>query len=68
MENNLRTNGIDVNQCICHCQAGYSHYHVYRHRDIQAVVEEARLRAIQVILEVDTPGHAHALGKVFPGK
>ena len=41
---------------------------MYRHRDIWAVVSEARLRGIQVLLEVDTPGHSEALGKVFPSK
>lgn len=41
---------------------------MYHYQDIELIVEEARLRGIQVILEIDTPGHGTAFGKVFPGK
>ncbi|KAI1285567.1 Beta-hexosaminidase subunit alpha [Halotydeus destructor] len=44
----------------------YSARHVYSHENVSRVVNEARLRGIRVIPEIDTPGHTQALGRSFP--
>lgn len=41
---------------------------MYSQEDIRQVIEEARLRGIRVIPEIDTPGHTQGLAKAFPGK
>ncbi|OTF79319.1 hypothetical protein BLA29_000524 [Euroglyphus maynei] len=48
--------------------ASYSDRHVYSKHDIQHIIKEARMRAIQLIIEFNTPAHGHSLAKVFPGK
>ncbi|KAL1440446.1 hypothetical protein MTO96_009483 [Rhipicephalus appendiculatus] len=47
-------------------QSAYSPRHVYSRKDVQDIIEYARLRGIRVIPEIDTPGHTQALGKAFP--
>ncbi|KAK8782739.1 hypothetical protein V5799_015919 [Amblyomma americanum] len=46
--------------------SAYSPRHVYSLKDVQDIIEYARLRGIRVIPEIDTPGHTQALGKAFP--
>ncbi|KAH9528401.1 hypothetical protein DERF_002351 [Dermatophagoides farinae] len=46
--------------------ASYSNRHVYTKHDIQNIIKQARIRGIQVIVELNTPAHGHSLAKVFP--
>ena len=39
---------------------------VYTHADIASIVEYARLRGVQVLVEIDMPGHNYAFGIGYP--
>ena len=43
-------------------KGAYSALHVYTNDDVRRVVSEARDRGIEVVFEIDLPGHSHSWG------
>lgn len=50
-----------------HTQGAFSRNHIYTEDAITKVVAYARHRGIDVMVEIDTPGHTTSWGKAEPG-